>query len=119
MPKWRVPNLALVGGAVSVGLASLAGGVVFIMGYGSVDVGGRAMELGVGVTLIAAAAWTVVGLRMLGRSRSSGGVLVATGALPVAVCFWWTGVVPVVAGSVAVAGLIRSRRANQNRTVSP
>ena len=114
----RQSAFAIVGAAGLVGLASFAGGVLFLIGYGSVDVGGRIMELGVGVTLLAAAAGTLAGVRRLTRSRSGGGVLVTSSALPVAVCFWWTGVAPVVAGGVAVAGLIRSRRADHNRAVS-
>ena len=104
-------SVALWTGASLVALASLAGGVLFLLGHGSVDVGGRPMEVGVGVTLIAAAGGTVAGLWRMRRATSDGGAFLAAGALPIGICFWWTGVAPVLAGSVAIAGLVRSRRA--------
>ena len=106
----RVGFVALCVGAAIVALASLGGGVLFLLGHGSADVGGRAVELGVSMTLVAASGGMVMGARRMRRIKSRGGALLAVGAVPVGICFWWTGVAPLFAGSVAVAGLVRSRR---------
>ena len=75
------------------------------------------MEIGVAITLILASVGMVVGLLRIRRAKSRGATLIAVGGVPVAICFWWTGVAPVLAGSVAIAGLIRSRRAS--KTIRP
>ena len=107
----KAGSLVVLGGGGLVALASLGGGILFLLGHGSVDTGGRAMEVGVGVTLIAASGGTLAGLWWMRRTMSRGGAVLAIAAVPVGICFWWTGVAPVVAGSVAVTGLVRSRRA--------
>ncbi|MDA1280142.1 MAG: hypothetical protein O3B95_08920, partial [Chloroflexi bacterium] len=85
--------------------------LLFLLGYDSADVGGRPMDVAVGITLIAAAIGIVTGFWWMRRTKSRGGALLAVAAVPVGICFWWTGVAPLVAGSVAVAGVVRSRRA--------
>lgn len=107
----RLRTILMAGASALVAIASFAGGVLFLAGYGSVDLGGRTMELGVGVTLLAASAAVAVGTWSFRRSRRGGNTLVAVGALPVAICFWWTGVVPAVAIPVAIASVLRGRRA--------
>jgi hypothetical protein len=123
MRKSRVGNVLMVGASASLAIASFAGGVLFLLGHaGSLDFGARPMEVVVGVTLLAGGGamvvgiWRsggamVVGMWRFGRAHRTGGSLVAAGALPIAVCFWWTGIVPAVAVSVAIAGVVRSRRA--------
>ena len=109
----RTRSIAVLGMAVLVAVASLAGGVLFLAGHGSVDTGGRAMELGVGVALLLAAGAMGMGVRRSLSSSSKGGGLIAAGAVPVAICFWWTGIVPVVSASVVAASVIRIRRASK------
>ena len=106
----KISSTLLLGGVALVALASLGGGVLFLLGHGSVDVGGRLMEVGVGLTLIAASFGTLAGLWWMRRTMARGGAVLALAAVPVGICFWWTGVAPVVAGSIAVTGLVRSRR---------
>ena len=106
----RLRAILMVGATTLVAIASLAGGVMFLAGHGSVDIGGRPMELGVAITLIASSIAIVVGTWMSKRTHRTGNEFVAVGALPVAVCFWWTGIVPAVAIPVAVASVVRSRR---------
>jgi len=106
----RLRTIVMVGASALVAIASFAGGVLFLAGHGSVDLGGRPMELGVGVTLLVASVAMVIGMWRFSRSQRSGHTLVAVGALPVAICFWWTGVVPAVAIPVAIASVVRGRR---------
>ena len=68
------------------------------------------MRMGVGVTLIGSSLALFTGLWASRHSEKSGGSLIAAGAVPAAVCFWWTGVVPAVALPVAAIGILRARR---------
>ena len=96
---------------------SLAGGVLYLLGHLSVDTGGAAMRVGVGITLIASGMALAGGLWASRRPGASGGSLMAAGAVPAAVCFWWTGVVPAVALPVAAVGIVRARRQRRARKV--
>ena len=110
----------MVGASALVAIASFAGGVSFLAGLGgSLDSGGRSMELVVGTTLLAASGAMVVGMWGFSRAHRTGPTLVAVGALPVAVCFWWTGIVPALAVPVAIAGVVRSRRAAKKPARDP
>jgi hypothetical protein len=106
--------LALVAMLAAV---SLAGGVLYLLGHFSVDTGGAAMRTGVGVTLIASGLALGGGLWVSRRSAGSGGSLMAAGAVPAAICFWWTGVVPAVALPIAAVGIVRARRQRRTRKV--
>ncbi len=111
MDTARIRNVVMVGGSGLVAITSFATGILFLVGQdGSLDLGGRPFELGVGVTLLVAGGAVVTGLWNFSGTRRSGSMLVAIGALPVAICFWWTGVVPAVAIPVAITSVVRGRR---------
>jgi len=108
----RIQSGAIFGASALVSIASFAGGVLFLADMGgSLDVGGTAMRLGVGVTLLAAGGAMAAGMWRFRGTRPRGSTLVAVGALPVAVCFWLTGVAPALAVTVAIASVVRGRRA--------
>lgn len=108
----RVDYILMVGASVLVAIASFAGGVLFLLGLGGeLDFGGRPMEVGVGVTLLAASGAMVAGMWRFRSTNRNGSTLVAVGALPVTICFLWTGVVPAVAVPLAIAGVVRGRQA--------
>jgi hypothetical protein len=96
--------------AATLATVSLAGGVLYLLGHFTVDVGGTAMRTGVGVTLVGSGLALLAGLWIGRHSGKSGGSLIAAGAVPAAVCFWWTGVVPAVALPIAAIGILRARR---------
>jgi hypothetical protein len=113
MSASRVGYFSMVVATALLAMASFAGGILFLLGLGgSVDFGGRPIELGVGLTLLTASGALVTGIWRFSRTRRTGPALLTAGALPVAICFWWTGVVPAVALTVAIAGVVRSRRSN-------
>ena len=101
---------ALLAGALLLSVVSVAGGVLYLLGQLTVDAGGTAMQVGVGTTLLAAGLALSVGIWASRRSEHDGGGLIAAGAVPAAVCFWWTGVVPAIALPVAFLGMRRARR---------
>ena len=105
--KWFLVTAAILA------MVSLAGGVLYLLGHLSVDGGGTAMRIGVGVVLIASGLSISVGLWASRRPEQSGGGLIAAGAVPAAICFWWTGVVPIVALSVAFLGVRKARKQTQ------
>ena len=109
MDKIRLGHILLVAATALTAAASVAGGVL-LFGHNSPDTGGRAMELGLGTALLTAGVAVFAGMWRFRKARRSGAALVAVGALPVAICFWWTGIVPAVAVPVAVASVIRGRR---------
>ncbi len=107
----RVTLVVFLGAATLLALVSFAGSVLYLAGFIPVDVGGRGMELGVAVVLLIGGAALSAGAWGSARSQSgNGGALLAAGALPVAACFWWTGIVPAIAIPVAVAGVVKRRR---------
>lgn len=95
---------------VVLAATTLAGGILYLLGHLSVDVGGTPMRIGVGMALIASALALLAGTWATRHSRRRGGGLIAAGAVPAAICFWWTGVVPAVALPVAFFGIRRARR---------
>lgn len=110
-----VSRIGFLAVAEILAAVSLAGGVLYLVGQFNVDTGGASMRIGVGVTLIVSGLALSSGLWMSRRSGKSGGSLIAAGAVPAAVCFWWTGVVPAVALPVAAFGILRARRQGRIR----
>ena len=108
--KNSIVRNGFVGAALILAVISLAGGAMYLLGHFTVDTGGTAMRIGVGITLTASGLAMFAGIWASRRSTQSGGGMIAAGAVPAAVCFWWTGVVPVVALSVAAFGIRRARR---------
>ena len=96
--------------AAALATVSFAGGVLYLLGQFTVDASGTAMRIGVGVALIGSGVALSIGLWASRYSGKSSGSLMAAGALPAAVCFWWTGVVPAVALSVAAFGIFSARK---------
>ena len=68
------------------------------------------MRIGVGVVLVASGVLLLVGLWRLKRSRSWGSGMVAACAVPLGICFWWTGVAPVLSLVAVVVGIWKSRK---------
>ena len=101
---------AFLGIAAVLAVVSLAGGAMYLLGQFGVDVGGTTMRVGVGSALVLAGLMILAGLWAGRHSPQSGGNLIAVGAVPAAICFWWTGVVPAVALPVAAFGILRARR---------
>ena len=110
-----VARKGFLGVVAALALVGFAGGAMYLTGQFTVDVGGTAMRNGVGIVLIASGMALSAGLWASRYTNKSSGSLIAAGAVPAAVCFWWTGVVPAVALPVAVFGIVRSRR--QARTL--
>ena len=98
-----------LGASAVLALVSFAGGAMYLLGQLTVDVGGTAMRIGVGSVLILGGLGLAAGLWRSRNSERSRSGLIAAGAVPAAICFWWTGVVPVVALPVAYFGIRRSR----------
>lgn len=103
------------GMALLVSLLSIAGGLLYLFGQFDADVGGTAMKVGVGTTLLLAGVLTPVGLWLSARSLARGSTLAAACAVPLGVCFWWTGIAPLLSLAVVVVGIRRSRRAAKQR----
>ncbi len=105
--------------AAALAIVSFAGGVLYLLGHFTVDGGGTGMRIGVGVTLIGSGLALFAGLWVSRHSEKSSGSLIAAGAVPAAVCFWWTGVVPAVALPIAAFGVLRARgQARKRKAVS-
>lgn len=99
----------LMGAAVILPIVGLAGGTMYLLGQFGVDVGGTAMRTTVGVALIVSGLALLAGIWVNRHSDRRGWSLIAAGAVPVAICFWWTGVVPAAALTVAFLGVRRGR----------
>ena len=107
MDTARIRNVVIVGGSGLVAITSFATGILFLVGQdGSLGPRRKAFRArGRGDTSSRCGA-VVTGLWNFSGTRRSGSMLVAIGALPVAICFWWTGVVPAVAIPVAITRVI-------------
>ena len=116
--KNSILRKGLVGAALILAVISLAGGAMYLLGHFTVDTGGAARRIGVGITLTASGLAMLAGISASRRSAQSGGGMIAAGAVPAAVCFWWTGVVPVVALTVAAFGIRRARHQARARRMA-
>ncbi len=112
----RIGFLVLAG---ALAVVSFAGGILYLTCQLTVDTGGAAMQHGVGTALVIAGLALSAGLWASRHSNNSGGSLIAAGAVPTAICFWWTGVVPAVALPVAAIGIVRARRQARIRKATP
>ena len=103
--------LALRAVSLLMAAASFGGAALYLNGSIPVDTGGTAMQIGVAVVLVVGGAASVLGVwRATQRRTGKNGALLVAGAVPVAICFWWTGIVPVAAVSIATLGYINGRR---------
>lgn len=99
----------------ALAIVSFGGGIMYLSSQLNVDVGGTAMRVSVGIVLILASAALLGGLWASRHSSRSNGSLITAGAVPAAVCFWWTGIIPAVALSVAFFAVRRSRQQARNQ----
>lgn len=112
-------NRVLSGVALLLAVLSFAGDLVYLAGGSTVDVGGTAGRIVVGVGLLLGSAAMVLGLWGAYRSRRLRGLGMAAGAVFFGICFWWTVAAPVMAVAVAFQGIRGSRRPAQERVTAP